>query len=71
MCVFAAVNQADVYVPQNEAWLSAIRNAEKTVFIQTPDLNADPVIPALLDAVRRGIEVTCFVCLGYNDAVRK
>jgi phosphatidylserine/phosphatidylglycerophosphate/cardiolipin synthase-like enzyme len=56
-----------VYMPQNEAWLSGLRNAKKSVFIQTPNLNAAPLIPAILDACRRGIDVYCWICLGYND----
>lgn len=55
-------------VPQNEAWLSLIRNAAKSVFIQTPDLNAPPLIPAIGAALKRGVEVTIYVCFGYNDA---
>jgi phosphatidylserine/phosphatidylglycerophosphate/cardiolipin synthase-like enzyme len=31
-------------------------------------MNAEPIIQALLEAARRGIIVTCYVCLGYNDA---
>lgn len=55
------------FVPQNEAFLSLIRNAKQHVFIQTPDLNAKPLLPALVEAVKRGVEVTYYVCLGYND----
>lgn len=55
------------YVPQNEAWLSALRNARKNVFIQSPNLNADVLLPAILDACRRGVDVYCYLCLGYND----
>ncbi|KAA6406800.1 MAG: hypothetical protein FRX48_09524 [Lasallia pustulata] len=65
---WGAPNHQCVHVPQNEAFLSAIRNAERSVFIQTPNLNAEPLIPALLAAVRRGIQVYYYVCLGYNDA---
>ncbi|KAI5241443.1 hypothetical protein E4T43_05488 [Aureobasidium subglaciale] len=65
---YGATNHNGVYMPQNEAWLSAVRNARRSVFIQTPDLNAAPLIPELLAAVRRGVEVTYYVCLGYNDA---
>lgn len=65
---FGAANHSGVYMPQNEAWLSAVRNAQSNIFIQTPDLNAAPLIPELIAAVRRGIEVTYYVCLGYNDA---
>lgn len=65
---YGAPNHQSVYNPQNEAWLSAIRNAEKNVFIQTPTLNAEPLIPAIIEACERGIDVICYVCLGYNDA---
>ncbi|KAI0380116.1 IQ calmodulin-binding motif protein [Hypomontagnella monticulosa] len=54
--------------PQNAAWLSALRNAKKNVFIQTPTLNAEPLIPAIVEACERGVDVYCYVCLGYNDA---
>ncbi|KAJ4303114.1 hypothetical protein N0V90_002006 [Kalmusia sp. IMI 367209] len=63
-----ALNHQGVNVPQNEAWLSAIRNATSSVFIQTPNLNAAPIIPTLKQALERGIDVTYYVCLGYNDA---
>jgi len=36
---------------------------------QSPTLNAAPVIVAALGAVRRGVEVTLYLDLGYNDAV--
>jgi hypothetical protein len=65
---WGAPNHSCVNTPQNEAWLSALRNAKHSVFIQTPDLNAEPLIPAILEAVRRGINITYYVCLGYNDA---
>ncbi|PSK55255.1 hypothetical protein B9Z65_2644 [Elsinoe australis] len=64
---YGALSHAGVYTPQNEAWLSAIRNATSTIFIQSPDVNAEPLIPALLDAARRGIQITIYACLGYND----
>lgn len=61
-------NSKNVFVPQNEAWLSLIRNAQRSIFIQTPDLNAAALIPALAAALRRGVAVTYYVCFGYNDA---
>ncbi|CAK4031533.1 phospholipase D nuclease [Lecanosticta acicola] len=64
---YANLNNESVFVPQNEAFLSLIRNATRTIFIQTPDLNAKPLLPALISACKRGIEVTYYVCLGYND----
>ena len=57
-----------VYTPQNEAWLSSLRNAKESVFIQTPNLNAAALLPEMLAACRRGIYVSYFYCLGYNDA---
>lgn len=57
-----------LHVPQNEAFLSLILHAKRSIFIQTPDLNASPLIPAIIAAARRGVEVTYYVCLGYNDA---
>ncbi|KAI0433610.1 hypothetical protein F5Y09DRAFT_52337 [Xylaria sp. FL1042] len=61
-------NHKSVNNPQNAAWLSALRNAQRNVFIQTPTLNAAPLIPAIVEACERGIDVYCYVCLGYNDA---
>lgn len=65
---WGALNHNGVNAPQNEAWLSAIHNANSSIFIQTPNLNAAPLIPSLKAALERGVEVTYYVCLGYNDA---
>ncbi|KAF1361175.1 hypothetical protein EJ07DRAFT_112280 [Lizonia empirigonia] len=65
---WGALNHQCVNVPQNEAWLAAIRNAQKKIFIQTPNLNAAPLLPALREAVCRGVVVTYYVCMGYNDS---
>jgi phosphatidylserine/phosphatidylglycerophosphate/cardiolipin synthase-like enzyme len=62
-------NHNSVYNPQNEVWLSALRNAKQNVFIQSPTLNAEPLIPAIIEACERGIDVYCYICLGYNDTV--
>lgn len=59
-----------VSTPQNAAWLSALRNAKQSVYIVSPTLNASPLIPAILAACERGVDVHCHVCIGYNDAVR-
>ncbi|KAF9344014.1 hypothetical protein BGX26_004918 [Mortierella sp. AD094] len=56
------------HAQRNEAWLSCIRNAQRTVFIQTPNLNAAPLVSALAAALKRGIQVTYYICFGYNDA---
>ncbi|WEW57297.1 hypothetical protein PRK78_002762 [Emydomyces testavorans] len=62
------LNHSSAYTPQNVAFLAALENAEQSIFIQTPDLNAEHLLEPLLDAIRRGVIVTCFLCLGYNDA---
>jgi hypothetical protein len=62
-------NHHSVYNPQNEVWLSGLRYAKKNVFIQTPTLNAEPLVPAIQEACERGIDVFCYICLGYNDKV--
>lgn len=64
-------NHRSVRQPQNAAWLSALRNARKNVFIQSPTLNAEPLLPAIVAACERGVDVYCYICLGYNDTVRK
>ena len=65
---FGSPNNSNVFVPQNEAWLSCIRLAKRSIFIQTPNLNAHPLKSALASALSRGVQVTYYVCLGYNDA---
>lgn len=65
---YGAINHGGVYVPQNEAFLSAVRNAREDVFIQSPDVNAAPLLPELTAAIKRGVRVTYYACLGYNDA---
>ncbi|KAL4808296.1 hypothetical protein BDV18DRAFT_98068 [Aspergillus unguis] len=65
---YGAPDHASTVVPQNAAFLAAINNANHSIFIQTPNMNAEPLLEPLLDAVRRGVIVTCYLCLGYNDA---
>ncbi|GAA5983494.1 hypothetical protein JCM10908_000308 [Rhodotorula pacifica] len=63
----------DIRCPQAAAWLAALRYAEKNVFIQTPTLNAAPIVRGIVEACstggpqRTGIEVTLFLGLGFND----
>lgn len=67
---YGAPNNKSVTNPQNAAWLSALRNAQKNVFIQSPTLNAEPLVPTIIAACERGVDVFCYICLGYNDTVR-
>ncbi|CEQ39387.1 SPOSA6832_00904 [Sporobolomyces salmonicolor] len=57
----------DTRNPQDAAWLAALRYAKEKVFIQTPTFNAPLAVDAALEAVKRGIEVTIFADLGFND----
>ena len=66
---YGTPNHKSVSTPQNEAWLSALRNATKSVFIQSPTLNAEPLVPAIIEACERGVDVYCYICIGYNDSV--
>lgn len=66
---YAPPNHQSSSNPQNAAWLSALRNAKKNVFIQTPTLNAKLLVPAIAEACDRGVDVYCYICLGYNDVV--
>lgn len=63
----------DIRCPQAAAWLAALKYAERDVFIQTPTLNAAPIVRGVVEACSRGgkdgkgIPVTLFLDLGFND----
>ncbi|PSS00652.1 hypothetical protein BD289DRAFT_458445 [Coniella lustricola] len=65
---YGTPNHKSVSMPQNAAWLSALRHARKNVFIQSPTLNAEPLVPEIVAACQRGVDVYCYICLGYNDS---
>lgn len=75
-CAMALVNRRpygtpahnDWLTPQDVAWLAGVKHAQKKVFIQTPDFNAKPIVEAVLNAARRGVECVLYICVGYNDA---
>lgn len=45
----------------------ALKLANKEVFIQSPVFNASPVVDAVLEACKRGVTVTLYIGLGFND----
>ncbi|CAF5173760.1 unnamed protein product, partial [Rotaria magnacalcarata] len=47
----------------------AFRYAKKSIFIQSPTLNASPAIDGIIAACRRGVVVTIWLGLGFNDLV--
>jgi hypothetical protein len=57
----------DTMNPQDAAWMGAFRYAQKSIFIQTPTLNASSAIGGIVAACRRGIKVTLWLNLGFND----
>ncbi|KAL5337946.1 hypothetical protein BJX70DRAFT_220708 [Aspergillus crustosus] len=65
---YGAPDRTSTIVPQDAAFLAAINHATHSIFIQTPNMNAEPLLEPLINAVRRGVIVTCYLCLGYNDA---
>ncbi|KAG1742307.1 uncharacterized protein EDB91DRAFT_1128571 [Suillus paluster] len=52
---------------QDAAWLAGLKYAQRKVFIQSPTFNAAPVVDGILNAVRRGIECTLYIDVGFND----
>ncbi|KAL1837133.1 hypothetical protein VTJ49DRAFT_4217 [Mycothermus thermophilus] len=44
--------------PLNVAVLQLLEQAERSIYIQTPNITCEPVIVALLDALARGVHVT-------------
>lgn len=54
-------------VKMPRAWSSAAAHAARDS--QTPTLNASPLIPAIISAVKRGLQVTLYVDVGFNDSV--
>jgi len=62
-----APGHSDVANPQDAAWLGAFRYAQKSIFIQSPTLNAKPAIEGIIDACKRGVTVTLWLDLGFND----
>ncbi len=62
----AAYGRTNQINPQNAAWLSAFRYAQKSIFIQSPAFNASLAIDGIITACRRGIKVTLWLDLGYN-----
>lgn len=46
--------------PLNTFLLEAIKAAQSSIYIQTPNLTAPPILSALLAALRRGVDVTIF-----------
>jgi phosphatidylserine/phosphatidylglycerophosphate/cardiolipin synthase-like enzyme len=53
--------------PQNAAWLAALKYANESVLIQSPVLNAKPIIDAIIEACKRDVVVTVYASLGFND----
>jgi len=57
----------DTANPQDAARLGAFLYAQKSIFIQSPTLNAKPTIDGIISACQRGIRVIHWIDLGFND----
>lgn len=57
----------DTMNPQDAVWLGAFEYAQKSIFIQSPTLNASPAIDGIIAACQRGIKVTLWLGLGFNN----
>ncbi|CAF4643135.1 unnamed protein product [Rotaria socialis] len=57
----------DTTNPQHAVFMGAFRYAQKSIFIQSPTLNASPAIDGIVAASRRGIKVTLWLNLSFND----
>ncbi|KAG0703755.1 hypothetical protein DFH29DRAFT_914887 [Suillus ampliporus] len=64
-CPMVLVNRAPNGKPGNPN--SGLHNAQDQGFIQSPTFNAAPVVEGVLNAVRRGIECTLYIDVGFND----
>lgn len=53
---------------QDQAFLAAFGHAARRIRLQTPNLNDDDAKEALLDAVRRGVEVDILLSREFNDS---
>lgn len=56
----------DIRTPQNAAWMAGFRYAKERVFVQTPTLNASPVVRLCVETAKRGVEVVLYLDLGES-----
>jgi len=63
-----AIGHSDFDTPQNAAWLAAFKYARKKIFIQTPMLNAKPILSGIIDAISRGVKITVWLDWNYDGA---
>jgi phosphatidylserine/phosphatidylglycerophosphate/cardiolipin synthase-like enzyme len=54
--------------PQDQAFLAAFNGATRVIKIETPNINDDAVKTAILDAVKRGVEVRLITSKEFNES---
>jgi hypothetical protein len=64
---YAVPGHQDLDTPQNAAWIAGLKLAKTDVFIQSPVFSAKPAVEAVLEACKRGVKVTLYVDIGFND----
>jgi phosphatidylserine/phosphatidylglycerophosphate/cardiolipin synthase-like enzyme len=57
----------DIDNPQDQAFLAAFDGARQIIKIETPNINDDAVKAALLNAVKRGVEVRLITSKEFNE----
>jgi phosphatidylserine/phosphatidylglycerophosphate/cardiolipin synthase-like enzyme len=53
--------------PQDQAFLAAFNSATRVIKLETPNINDDAVKGAILEAVKRGVEVRLITSKGFNE----
>ena len=55
--------------PQDQGLLSLFRNAKNNINFITPNLNATPIIEAMLKALQRGVDINIVLSKNYQDSL--
>jgi phosphatidylserine/phosphatidylglycerophosphate/cardiolipin synthase-like enzyme len=61
------ITNNDVDNPQDQAWLSVMENAENYINIESPNINDDAFLRAVIETVKRGVTVKIITGKGNND----
>ncbi|MEE2743112.1 MAG: phosphatidylserine/phosphatidylglycerophosphate/cardiolipin synthase family protein [Bdellovibrionota bacterium] len=57
--------------PQDQAFLSLFRNAKSNINIVSPNLNAPPLMDAMVEALKRGVNINILLSKNYQDFISK
>ena len=57
--------------PQDQALLSLFRNAKSNINIVSPNLNAPPLMKAMVKTLKRGVDINILLSKNYQDFISK